>query len=110
MPETTQGEVDCVTPIGPEIVAATVGGFATIAAAMAAADGGVNVVTVAEGRDTFSEPPETVASSVGDVGSAITMVSRTTVFNPTTSETASRFMPAPGVTGMIAGVGMSLYL
>ena len=104
----TQGEVDCVTATVPVmVVEASVGGFATMAAAIAAAVGGVNRVMVAEGSETartlavmapakaasetFSAPPGvTVARYVALVGSAMTMVSLTTVWAPMTRDTASR--------------------
>ena len=57
---------------------------------IALAEGGVKVVICAVGRKTLSAPPETAASSVGLVGSAITMVSLTTVLGPMVMLTASR--------------------
>ena len=61
VPDITQGVVVCVTPTFPETE--MVGGFATMAAAIAAADGGVKAVIVALGNATGRMTPRPASQS-----------------------------------------------
>lgn len=66
--------------------------------------------TVADPSTWIAPAEVTPASDVGFVGSAMTMISRITEFDPTTRVTASSRSPVPGVIEIVVGVGMGVYL